>query len=153
MNTFLPHKSFSKSARALDNRRLCKQITECEQILKALRDPDYGWQHHPAVQMWRGYEKALIVYGLYCYSEWKHRYVVGKRGGKLSHKSGQRLISTALYAGAYKRPSWLGDERLHTSHRACLLAKDPDWYGQFDWTEDPTPRTEDGWPYWWPTKE
>ena len=26
-------------------------------------------------------------------------------------------------------PPWWGDERVHASHRATLLRKDPDWYG------------------------
>ncbi len=27
-------------------------------------------------------------------------------------------------------PPWLGDERVHRSHRSALLRKDPDWYGR-----------------------
>lgn len=49
MQTFLPFPSFIESARVLDNKRLCKQRVECLQILKALHDPSYGWQNHPAV--------------------------------------------------------------------------------------------------------
>jgi hypothetical protein len=41
-------------------------------------------------------------------------------------------------------PPWLGDERLHASHRSNLLRKDPEHYGQFEWTEP------DDLPYWWP---
>lgn len=43
-----------------------------------------------------------------------------------------------------KVPPWLGDERVHASHRSNLLRKDPVWYGQFDWTDNPTD------PYVWP---
>lgn len=45
-------------------------------------------------------------------------------------------------------PWWLGDERLHSSHRGRLLYKDPDWYSQFGWSEEPI---ETG--YWWPGRE
>jgi len=37
-----------------------------------------------------------------------------------------------------------GEEKLHSSHRAALLLKDQEWYGQFGWTEEP------GMEYWWP---
>jgi hypothetical protein len=44
-------------------------------------------------------------------------------------------------------PWWLGDNRLHSSHRSNLLRKMPDYYVQFKWTDDPAA------PYWWPTQE
>jgi hypothetical protein len=48
-------------------------------------------------------------------------------------------------------PAWLGDERLHASHRRCLLAKDPAHYGPLFPHDAPTPRGADGkWPYYWP---
>ena len=37
MQTFLPHRSFSKSAETLDYRRLGKQRVEAKQILEAIR--------------------------------------------------------------------------------------------------------------------
>lgn len=54
MQTFLPYSSFKDSARVLDRQRLGKQRVENMQIITALLDPDYGWQNHPAVNMWRG---------------------------------------------------------------------------------------------------
>jgi hypothetical protein len=43
----------------------------------------------------------------------------------------------------------LGKQRVECLqiHRAALLAKDPAWYGQYGWKEEP--KIE----YWWPTKE
>ena len=32
-------------------------------------------------------------------------------------------------------PPWIGDERLHSSHRSNLLRKDEKFYSQFNWTE------------------
>ena len=58
MQTFLPYPDFAKSAACLDNKRLNKQIVECYQILRAITDPTYGWQNHPAVNMWRGFKGA-----------------------------------------------------------------------------------------------
>ena len=33
-------------------------------------------------------------------------------------------------------PWWLGGE-IHTTHRAALLHKDPEFYGEYEWTESP----------------
>ena len=154
MNTFLPYASYTATGSVLDNLRLNKQIVEAEQMVRALEDPGYGWQRHPAVRMWRGHYAELVRYGVAMYDEWQRRYDAGDRGGKRDHKSGERLVQRLREAvppgDDYAPPPWLGDERLHASHRACLLAKDPVHYGRFGWCEEPTPRTADGWPYWWP---
>ena len=52
MQTFLPYKSFVKSAQCLDNKRLGKQRVEAMQILKSIYIEDYGWKNHPATKMW-----------------------------------------------------------------------------------------------------
>jgi len=71
IQTFLPLEDFAASARVLDSKRLGKQRLETLQILKALADPSYGWQNHPAVLMWRGHERQLILYGNHITTEWK----------------------------------------------------------------------------------
>lgn len=70
MQTFLPYKSFSGSARCLDNKRLGKQRVEVLQILNTLTGKSTGWANHPATRMWRGYERALCAYGFAVCEEW-----------------------------------------------------------------------------------
>jgi hypothetical protein len=123
MQTFLPYPSFVSSAKALDCRRLGKQRVEARQILKALRNGG-GWQHHPAVCMWRGYEDALVLYSNLMIEEWMNR--------------GYRNTMEIYEAGIVRMPPWLGDDVFHASHRSNLLRKDPNWYGQFGWTEPDT---------------
>jgi hypothetical protein len=41
-------------------------------------------------------------------------------------------------------PHWLGDERIHASHRSNLIRKDPAHYSQFNWSESADI------PYYWP---
>ena len=41
-------------------------------------------------------------------------------------------------------PSWMSIEKLHASHRACLLKQDTHWYRQFAWDEQPMHDL------WWP---
>lgn len=136
MQTFLPHPSFAASAACLDYRRLGKQRVECKQIYTALVDPSYGWQSHPAVQMWRGHETALASYGFAICWAWVKR---GYRDTLLPWFE-ERLPNTRLVT-----PAWVGDKAFHASHRSNLLRKDPEWYGQFQWSEPTTLE------YVWPT--
>ncbi|MGY8879453.1 MAG: MSMEG_6728 family protein, partial [Dehalococcoidia bacterium] len=73
MQTFLPYPDFKTSAQCLDWRRLGKQRIEAMQILRALENHNYGWQNHPAVNMWRGFEAMLAVYHNTIIEEWKTR--------------------------------------------------------------------------------
>ena len=46
-------------------------------------------------------------------------------------------------------PDWIGNEKFHASHRANLLRKDSEWYGQYQWDENPESpyvwRDNEGW--------
>ncbi len=124
MQTFLPYADFNESVKCLDYRRLGKQRVEAMQILNALKDPNYGWQNHPAVKMWRGYEGALKAYMNICIKEWLRR----------GYKNNMEL---ARVSKNVKYPPWFGNEKFHAAHRSNLLRKDPEWYGQFGWLESP----------------
>lgn len=134
MQTFLPYADFKKSAACLDNKRLNKQILEAKTIYDIVVEnrTSGGWVSHPAVNMWRGYPEALALYFNACLDEWKRR-------GK--HHSYEKI--PIVDEKNIRTPPWLGNERLHSSHRSNLLRKD-EWYDQFGWKE--------GWnlPYYWP---
>lgn len=141
MQTFLPLPSFAASAAALDWRRLGNQRIEAKVIVRVLLGEVDGWRNHPAVRMWRGHLGALLMYGLDVCAEWRRR---GYRDRQLEW-FGLRLGELHGSAGRFgSMPSWLGRGDFHASHRAALLAKDPEWYGQFGWAEDPAVR------YVWP---
>lgn len=163
MQTFLPYPDFSKSAQVLDNKRLGKQRVEAAQILDVLEQPleafvtlpltgtsywqpileaeknrytkvrPRAWSNHPAVLMWKGYEEALANYMRACVLEWEAR---GYKNNLNYH----------FWDGNISFPPWLGDDRLHSSHRAALLLKNHKHYKQFNWTEEPKMD------YFWPTK-
>lgn len=137
MQTFLPYRSFEKSAAYLDNKRLGKQRVECLQILKALTEPDYGWKNHPATKMWRGYERDLANYGLAICEEWIRRGFKDTCYQKIEAIRDQQELRTDY-------PAWLGDEKFHASHRSNLIRKDPEFYGKWAWDEP------DYLPYVWP---
>lgn len=144
MNTFLPHVSFSASATVLDRARLGKQRIEVLQLLRALSGETKGWVNHPACKMWRGYEGALVNYGLAVCNEWIHR--------GYSDTCLQKIWDLEIRARWNpENPPWLGDRAFHASHRAALLYKDPVHYGQFGWTEKPAvPNSKGSLPYVWP---
>jgi len=121
MQTFLPYESFEHSASVLDRQRLGKQRVECLQIVKAITQPDYGWQNHPAVNMWRGYLRSLICYGVAVCDEW-----IG-RGYKDTCR--EKLLANLPADG--EDPVWLGDSKFHRSHRSNLLRKNPQHYGEY----------------------
>ncbi len=134
MQTFLPHPSFERSARALDDRRLGKQRVEAMQILRALTRPVYGWQHHPAVRMWRGYEEALGAYAVAICREWCRRGFADTCEVKILDDLAAAGVPTPPRSQADLRragalPPWLGRRAFHASHRSSLLRKDPEHYG------------------------
>ena len=128
MQTFLPYSSYDDSAAALDRLRLGKQRVETLQIMKALVTGK-GWIHHPVTKMWRGYELALLDYQRAIVTEWLSR----------GYKDTCWVKTSDLWIEAGKPgedyPPFVGDEAFHASHRSNLLRKDPDWYGQFGWSE------------------
>lgn len=137
MQTFLPYPNYPQSARCLDNKRLGKQRVEVLQILKALAGESKGWVNHPATRMWRGHERALAVYGMVICNEWKHRGFNDTCKEKIK-------VYLSKFDDDASSPSWMNDDKFHSSHRSNLLRKDPDWYGQYGWEES------DDLPYVWP---
>lgn len=138
MQTFVPYADHRRSAKVLDNSRLNKQCIENLQILKALKYPDYGWQAHPAVKMWRDYEKALLLYHRIMCLETVARGIVNTTWVKAAEEIDPIVLEFSdpeSYLYCYPPPPWLGDERVHKTHRSNLLRKDPIHYGQFGWTE------------------
>jgi hypothetical protein len=131
MQTFLPYQDFAKTAQVLSRQHLGCQRKEAKQILNTLTTgkPGSGWYNHIVVRMWRGYETALALYGAAICKEWRAR----------GYKDSQLEIfeQFLLEHPDPVLPPWVGDECLHRSYRAALLAKNPDWYSRFGWKERP----------------
>ncbi len=125
MQTFLPYKSFKNSLQSLDWRRLGKQRVEAHQILNVLlgRTTTKGWVNHPITRMWKGYEPALQLYFNMCVEEWVNR-------GYNNNMKLEDITEPIIF------PHWLGNDLIHSSHRANLLRKDKNFYSQYMWVED-----------------
>jgi len=129
MQTFLPYPDFVQSAKTLDYKRLGKQRIETKQILYTLLGRSQGWKAHPAVCMWRTYAPALVEYGHAIIDEWISRGYVDNQKAAFNVEF--------VNMGNVVYPAWLGDYKFHASHRAALLAKNFDYYKQFNWVETP----------------
>ena len=141
MQIFLPYSDFRESLKALDNKRLGKQRVETYQIISAITQrpkldgtPYKGWLNHPCTVMWRNYVPALKLYLNYPIDEWVAR-------GFKNTMNMESFEEDIVY------PHWFGSKEFHSSHRANLLKKEPDFYTQYGWSEDPSD------PYVWMDKE
>ena len=119
MNTFLPFSDFNESAKVLDDARLRKQAVEAWSILETNLGVSGAWSHHPAVLMWQGSERRLCDYGLAMVEECGKRQFSIRLWDKFNEVR-EFLVFNCCNSQA---PFWLGDERLHRSHRSRLLFK------------------------------
>jgi hypothetical protein len=137
MQTFLPYPNFKESAKILDYRRLGKQRPEAKQLHTIVTTElvnSNRWKNQPLVMMWRNYPDALAFYYNCILEEWT------KRG----YKNNMPLIPVKLEGMVF--PWWLGEEQYHSSHRATLLAKYPEFYEKYNWKEEPKLG------YYWPER-
>ena len=131
MQTFLPYPNFTETAECLDYKRLGKQRVEALQIHNIVSGKRTygGWINHPIVKMWRGFPNLLAYYHNVMIKEWINR----------GYKNNMELLPENITCSCpcvdNETPSWLGNNRLHSSHRSNLLRKDPDFYGQYGWSE------------------
>jgi hypothetical protein len=150
VQTFLPYDDFERVAHVLDDRRLGKQRVEVLQIMRALTVPGYGWQHHPAVLMWKGHEEGLAAYGFAICREWRRRGYADTCEAKIAAAAEPAGVgcprSQAELAREGLLPPWLGNPALHRSHRSALLRKDPAHYA------DRFPGERDDLDYVWPVR-
>ncbi len=163
MITFLPYQDFEKSAECLDweygHNRLDNQVNEGFVICKTLLS-HYGEKRktykHPIVKMWYHYEMALLEYTGICLVTWmKRRGYTDDPRSEIGRQLVLEVANNCPWSYQPKSlktnyPYWLGDEELHSNHRAILLGKLFSWYSRFGWTETPAVWTkENGWGYYW----
>lgn len=164
MQTFLPVPNLITSARILDNKRLGKQRVEAFQIISTLDGTMKGWENHPAVKMWEGYEKCLGLYGMICCAVWMQRGFKDWMYYKFSivvfdsipkeerpplplysdYPEQWMKINRKFVDSYIIYPPWWGNEDFHRSHQSNLVRKDPGKYRQV------FPSIPNNLPYIWP---
>ena len=137
----MPFSDFAASAACMDYKRVGKQRVEAWQILNTILCGKKAWSNHPAVLMWRGHTDALkVYYNAFC-AEWANR-------GYQNIKLKPIAVSQSVVM-----PPWVGDERLHSSHRRALLVKNPAHYAPLGWKELDSDEVKEGeYTYYWPTR-
>lgn len=141
MQTFLPYKSFIKSAKCLDRQRLGKQRVEGLQILQCLLETgSLSWKNHPAVKMWRGYELCLISYVREVCYEWKQRGY----HDTIEEKLDEITLGLIDRGTKFVSPPWLGKRTFHRAHQSNLVRKDSSHYRKY------FKQVPDDLPYVWP---
>jgi|SRR3954462_14871037 hypothetical protein len=133
MQTFLPYHDFRTSALCLDKKRCWKQVIEASQIIGTLTGKWTAWKNHPVARMWRKYLPALISYYNVFWETSVNKHSI--RVVKMQPMYTQENIVL---------PLWLGDEKVHASHRSNLLRKNIEFYSKYNWVEP------DNMPYYWP---
>ena len=127
MLTILPHPNFACSAIVLADADLVAQRSDCSIILRELRGSGGGWASHPAVTMWRDYDRALQLLSDVCLREWVRR----------GHPVHPTEVPRNLPLESIAMPPWLGDDLLHSSHRGLLLKRRWGHYAPLEWTDTP----------------
>ena len=161
MQTFLPQSDYRVSAAMLDSKRLNKQILECYQILNVLsgKSPTGGWRNHPAVLMWKGFERGLWAYVQAMVDEAKSRGIKTENNEINLNK----LKNLCWDDWGNNIPDYFQDEnkllRIVTTHRANLFKKDPLLYARFQYAVTSInnmpccPERKEPCKYYWPTHE
>jgi hypothetical protein len=148
MITFLPFANYTETAACLDRQRLGKQRVETLQVARCLAGVPSSWKNHPTVQMWRGYEWALLKYQEALCHEWSairgYNDTCLQNTTELLFPQRGRGREVGLVVAD---PWWLGVEEFHLSHQSNLLRKDVKHYGRF------FVGVPDKLPYLWPTTE
>lgn len=157
MQTFLPFSTYSLSAMALDNKRLNKQILEGYQILNVLsgKSKGNGWKNHPAVLMWRKYEKGLWQYIQEMIIEAKSRGIKTEN----NEANLNALKDQCWDQWGNIQPDFWNDDvktmRIVTTHKASLFNKDPMFYSRYQYatTSPYNAPCCSTCKYYWPTHE
>ena len=159
MQTFLPQSDYNVSATILDSKRLNKQILEGYQILNVLsgRSKTGGWRNHPAVLMWKGYERGLWQYIQAMVAEAKSRGIKTEN----NEANLNNLKDQCWKDWGEEVPDYFQDSnkmlRIVTTHRANLFKKDPLYYVSFQYAINSInnvpccPDRKEPCKYYWPT--
>jgi len=139
--TYMTWSRYGKTAHDLTVPALSQQMSEAMDLfdqLTGIKDE----VPHPALEMWRGYEFALGIYGMMLNIEWTF-----ERG--FANHDCFKFFSRALKEMQnddpdffYEPPPWLRDRAVFLSHRSNLTRR--------KLTDTSWKTTPKNWPYIWP---
>lgn len=113
MNLFLPENTVYKSVRALDDKRLIKQILECKTILDvALDENKKGYAKHPVVKYYKDYPWYVADYAVEACVAYAERF------GKSHNLSGwlwDKMVELSLLPHSYPKPFYCEGAKTDTN--------------------------------------
>lgn len=115
---YIPTHNLDRCFIKFDDNLLREQRSECFKIMASINQENKE-QLHPCVQMWVDYKQFLMLFTNKCMDECDKR-------GFTNHTYFHYLQSDI--GDNPTKPWWWGWDRLHLSHRAGLIHKDPDTY-------------------------
>lgn len=123
----MPFDDFTWSARCLSNETLEQQRADNLLIMSYLLDGKDRGEDLPVVNMWEGYERALLAYQQAVCREWS-----SVRGYPDQIWDQTRLMFLDVIidpmATPLVPPAWMGDVDLHISHQSYLLRTNEEHY-------------------------
>lgn len=122
MQTFLVSYNLSENFKQIDGKRCFKNLLEGRQILQACLDKNYGWQNHPAVRQFRGYESLLMNYIEANYHECLNRNIaVNTNLWFQTIQIAQKF--NIKHENNPAKPNWWGRQDILKSHKSRLYCK------------------------------
>lgn len=109
----LPFPSFRKSVACYSNYTLTQTMQFILRHQKSMGSDSYYRQRHVYL-FWHKYKQAYIRLGMMCADELKLRDL------SYDHEKASRFFQE-VKEGHWRKPLWVGWDRLHASHRAALL--------------------------------
>lgn len=131
MQIWLPDPNFALSMHVLDGPLLWRQRHDVIKLLETLTSTSatMTYRHHPLVDMWRGCEYTLAMYGMAACHEWRDRGNTDDMTTKFTDFMHDALVSGRLpLQGHNGVPWWLGQQGYHDSHKAALVTRDDRLY-------------------------
>lgn len=127
---YLPYSDFTKSTLSLDSLTLLHQVDEIISVLEVCHETEVEVAHvnRSLLAAWNGFEPQLCQLGLLSMEALRQRKLdeTGKWKRAVWHLE---CATSGNYTLA--KPSWVGDEAIHTSHQSILLQLDPMHYRKY----------------------
>lgn len=136
--TFCTRVAAGRTAQDLSDGHLKRQLEHVYQIALTLRGEGELGEKEPAVRMWRGYEHALCIFGMFQAMEY------GQYRGLYTTRFWDLREILEETGGVYAPPPWSKDKDVMRSHRSALARMYPEDYFRL-W-----PGTPENMPYVFP---
>lgn len=128
MDILIAHPNLALSAHVLRDEDLLPQLDRLREIQTELQTKT---TRSPEAERWDGYILALMLYSDFHVREARLRGLDTAWDLLLS----SRETEPTRYRPQLAMPPWLTLEEERSEHRLALMARDPEWYGQWDWND------------------